>query len=219
MARRPGPWGTGPAAAPAMVSSRAPQAACAALLVLSSVAVLEATDPAPGPVAVVSTLDPLRYSGTWFELARLPDGDMRRCAGDVTATYGLRADGHYEVVDRCVRRDGSIDISRGEARARAGDPTGAKLEVNFLPRWMRTLSVGWGEHWVVAVDADYRVAVVSDPERTELRILSRVPELEPERLAPLMARLRSQGFAVDRLVRTPQGAAGTVPARVVNVTT
>jgi hypothetical protein len=46
-----------------------------------------------------------------------------------------------------------------------------------------------------------------------------VPELEPERLEPLMARLRSQGFAVDRLVRTRQGAAGIVPARVVNVTT
>jgi apolipoprotein D and lipocalin family protein len=202
-----------------MVSTRAPQTAFAALLVLSSVAALEATDPSPGPVPVVAALDPLRYSGTWFELARLPDGDMRRCAGDVTATYGLRADGRYDVVDRCVRRDGSIDIARGEARAREGDRTGAKLEVNFLPHFMRSLSVGWGEHWVVAVDPDYRLAVVSDPERSELRVLSRVPEFEPQRLAPLMDRLRSQGFAVDHLVRTPQGSAGAVRARSVNVLT
>jgi apolipoprotein D and lipocalin family protein len=202
-----------------MVSSRAPQAAFAALLVLSSVVALEATEPAAGPVPVVAALDPLRYSGTWFELARLPDGDMRRCAGDVTATYGLRPDGHYEVVDRCIRRDGTIGVSRGEARTRSGDPTGARLEVNFLPRWMRQLSVGWGEHWVVAVDPDYRVAVVSDPERTELRVLSRVPELEPERLGPLMEQLRSQGFAVDRLVRTPQGTAGLRRTRAVNVMT
>jgi apolipoprotein D and lipocalin family protein len=203
-----------------MVSSlRGPHAAFAALLVLSSIAALLGRHQAAPAVPVVPTLDPMRYSGTWYEVARLPSGEMRRCAADVTATYGLRPDGRYEVVDRCLRRDGSIDIVRGEARAHEGDRTGARLEVNFLPRWMRRLSVGWGEHWVVALDPDYRVAVVSDSERTELRVLSRVPEIEPERLVPLMAGLRAQGFAVDRLVRTPQGGAGLVPARTINVMT
>ena len=37
--------------------------------------------------------------------------------------------------------------------------------------------------------------------------------------AALFSALAYQGFAVDRLVRTPQGAAGIVPTRAINVTT
>jgi apolipoprotein D and lipocalin family protein len=176
--------------------------------------------PAPAPdIPVVASLDPLRYSGTWFELARLPGGELRRCAADVTATYAPRPGGRFVVVDRCLRHDGQLDVAKGEVRARRGDRTGARLEVNFVPQWLHRLRFGWGGHNVVAVDPDYRVAVVSDSERHELRVLSRVPELEPDRLLPLMATLRAKGFAVDRLVRTPQGAAGIVPTRAVNVTT
>jgi apolipoprotein D and lipocalin family protein len=200
---------------------RAPHAAFAAVLVALSAAALhlQAGHPSVPRIAVVPALDPMRYSGTWFEVARVPSGAMRRCAADVTATYGMRPGGGFEVVDRCVRRDGSLDVVRGEARRRAGDATGARLEVNFLPRLLRRLPLGWGEQWIVAVDPDYRVAVLSDSEGGALRVLSRVPELEPERLLPMMSMLRAQGHPVDRLVRTPQGAANIVPARVVNVTT
>jgi len=200
---------------------RAPHAAFAAVLVaLSATALyLQAGHRSVPRVSVVPSLDPMRYSGTWFEVARVPSGAMRRCAADVTATYGVRPEGGFEVVDRCMRRDGTLDVVRGEARPREGDRTGARLEVNFLPRFLRRLSLGWGEQWIVAVDADYRVAVLSDSDRSELRVLSRVPELDADRLLPMISALRAQGYAVDRLVRTPQAAANVVPARIVNVTT
>jgi apolipoprotein D and lipocalin family protein len=201
---------------------RAPHAAFAAVLVAVCAAALhlQAGHPSVARASVVPALDPLRYSGTWFEVARVPNGARQRCVGDVTATYGVRPGGSFEVVDRCLRSDGTVDINRGEARPRQGDRTGARLEVNFLPRILRRLPLGWGDQWIVAVDPEYRVAVISDSDRTQLRVLSRVPELDPERLLPMMAALRAQGYAVDRLVRTPQPAAATPgPARVVNVTT
>jgi apolipoprotein D and lipocalin family protein len=200
---------------------RAPQAAFAALVVVLSAAALhlEAGHLSVPRAAVVPALDPMRYSGTWFEVARVPSGAMRRCAADVTATYGPRPGGGFEVVNRCMRRDGTVDVVRGEARPREGDRTGARLEVNFLPQILRRLPLGWAEQWIVAVDPDYRVAIISDSDRSELRVLSRVPELDADRLLPLMAMLRAQGYAVDRLVRTPQAAAGERPQRVVNVTT
>jgi hypothetical protein len=55
---------------------------------------------------------------------------------------------------------------------------------------------------VVALDADYRVAVVSDRDRKNLWILSREPDIKPAAYRALVDELRERGFPAHKLVRT-----------------
>jgi len=57
-----------------------------------------------------------------------------------------------------------------------------------------------GNYWIIALDADYRFAMVGTPDRRFLWILARDPCLPPDVLASLVARARCLGFDVDRLV-------------------
>lgn len=42
-----------------------------------------------GPLQAVSSLDLSRYTGKWYEIARLPNKFQKDCAADVIATYAL----------------------------------------------------------------------------------------------------------------------------------
>jgi len=54
---------------------------------------------------------------------------------------------------------------------------------------------------VVDLDAAYQLAVVSEPKREFLWVLSRQSAVEPAVWDALMARLRLQGFDLSRLQR------------------
>lgn len=164
------------------------------------------------PVQTVAQLDMQRYAGTWYELARLPNRLQARCIGDATATYRPGDDGSLVLIRRC-REDGDRwGVAVGHATAIGGDASGARLRVNYLPAWLGWLPAVHDEHWVVMLDDDYRYAVVSDPERETLWILSRTPSLDMDTFESVVARLRAQKYPVDRLVPTPQRAARGAPA-------
>lgn len=150
------------------------------------------------------SVDLARYAGTWYEIARLPNVFQRMCADNVTATYVRRDDGAVQVTNRCRRSDGAVEQAVGVARPIRGDASGAKLEVSFLPAWLRWLPVGWGDYWVVSLDEAYSLAAVSDRHRNYLWVLAREPQVSPERYDALLAQLRQAGFAVERLANTPQ---------------
>ena len=82
-----------------------------------------------------------------------------------------------------------------------------------LPTWLRWMPVGRGDYWVVMLDPDYRYAVVSEPSREYLWILSRTPQLDGGTYDGIVARLRADGYPVNRLVQTPQGATAPQVAR------
>jgi apolipoprotein D and lipocalin family protein len=46
---------------------------------------------AAAPLSVVKNLDPARYVGTWYEIARFPNRFQDKCVGNVTATYTAAA--------------------------------------------------------------------------------------------------------------------------------
>ena len=108
-----------------------------------------------------------------------------------------------------------VEITLDEAIGRAR-PTGslsgrtlapAKLEVSFLPAWVRWLPVGWGRYWVIQLAEDGRYAVVSEPSRQYLWVLSRTPQLARADESAIRARLVEQGFAAElaRWQAHPQG--------------
>lgn len=178
--------------------------AVAGLLTLSAVF-------AAPPVKSVPQVDLQRYAGTWYELARLPNRFQDKCVGDVTATYTPNPDGSVQVVNRCRTRDGDTTTSVGLATKAPDVDTGAQLKVSFLPKWLRWFPLGRGDYWVVLLDADYRYAVVSEPSREYMWVLSRTPAMDPAAYGAITEQLRAGGYPVDQLVRTPQQAGAAAP--------
>lgn len=155
-----------------------------------------ATPPQP-----IEQLDLDRYLGKWYELAKYPNRFQKQCVSDTTAHYAAREDGRVQVINQCRTADGSFDSAEGVARL-AGPEGSPKLEVRFAPAWLSWVPLVWGNYWVIDLDADYTLAAVSEPSREYLWILSRTPEVQPERLNALIARLEARGFDVSRIERS-----------------
>jgi len=155
------------------------------------------------PLATVGDLDVARYSGLWYEVANYPNRFQKVCVRDTTAEYSVRDDGTLRVVNRCATASGASSVDGVARRVGAGAD---KLEVSFLPAALRWLPIGWGDYWVIGLAPDYRYAVVGEPSRQYLWVLSRTPTLAPEDRRTIDALLRERGYDPARLVETAQGS-------------
>lgn len=145
------------------------------------------------PPVVVQSVDLDRYLGTWYEIAHYPTFFQGGCASSV-AEYSLRDDGTIRVFNRCLDADGN-QVDSIEGTARVVDPaTNAKLVVTFPSAPFP------GPYWIIDLDENYTYAVVSDPARLTLFILSRAPTLDSATLDGILDRLVTQGFEPDRLI-------------------
>jgi apolipoprotein D and lipocalin family protein len=152
---------------------------------------------AAATLQVVPSVDLSRYAGRWHEIARLPNWFQRGCASDTTATYTLRPDGKIGVLNECRKANGGVSTAKGTAKV--ADPKGpnTKLKVTFF--WPFS-----GDYWIIDLDPEYRWAVVGEPARKYLWILSRTPKLDDAVYQGVVERARAQGFNVGKLIRTPQ---------------
>jgi apolipoprotein D and lipocalin family protein len=154
-------------------------------------------------------LDAQRYMGLWYQVALFPNRFQAQCVSDTTATYRLLPGNVVEVLNRCRTASGQMDDALGQARPVGGLVDGqlrpAQLQVSFLPAWLRWTGVGWGDYWVVQLASDYRYAVVSEPSRRFLWVLSRSPRLRAEDETAIRAALQAQGFDLGRLQAHPHG--------------
>lgn len=150
----------------------------------------------------VAQVDLKQYMGTWHEIARFPMFFQRKCARDVTATYSMTAAGKVKVDNQCVQANGERMQAIGEASA--VDHTNSKLEVTFLPEWLRALPIGRGDYWILRLDANYQTVLVGSPNREYLWILSRNPQLDEKTYLSYVETAREQGFNISQLQRTTQ---------------
>jgi apolipoprotein D and lipocalin family protein len=172
----------------------------AALFVAGHMSAVQAQTSSPALQALPS-LDVASYMGTWYQVRWIPNRFQRQCVADTTATYRWRDDGTIEVLNRCRTADGAWDqvsgVARppsGEARIESGRLQPARMEVSFLPGWLRWTGLGWGDYWVVDLAPEGRYAIVSEPSREYLWVLSRQPALTSSDEAALRARLQTLGF-------------------------
>ncbi len=159
--------------------------------------------PAPGALRTVEALDVPRYMGTWYEIAKYPNWFQKKCLADTRAAYQLQAGGTVKVTNRCRKANGEFDEAVGEAR-QIGAATSPRLQVRFAPAWLSLLPFVWGDYWVVDLDAQYQLVAVSEPQREYLWVLSRTPTVSEPAYDALLARLKAQGFDLERLERTRQ---------------
>ena len=169
------------------------------LLFIGGIAAISGCAPAP---ETVPTVDLNRYVGLWYQVAGYPFGPTDGMVG-ITAEYALREDGKVSVLNRGYM--GSFDgpLESIEGVARVVDPeSNAKLAVTFPSVFFGLFE---GQYWIIDLDAeDYSYAVVSDPLRFTLFILTREPIVEEAFLDELIADLGARGFDTGRIERFAQ---------------
>jgi apolipoprotein D and lipocalin family protein len=174
--------------------------AAAALLALALAAPAAAQD-----LVTVEKVDMVRYAGTWYEIARLPNKLQAECAGDVSTLFRLRGMRTYDIETRCRRADGSEEVDMGIARVQ-DQATNAKMEWRFLPLALAWWPFAWTDYWIVDLAPDYTWAVAAVPTREAMWILARKPELDAATYDRLVAKARAMGFETGKLIRTRHSA-------------
>ena len=160
-------------------------------------------------LAAVDRVDVERYMGKWYEIATIPMWFQRKCASGTTANYTLNPDGTIEVINQCVTNKGKVIKAKGRAWS-ADKKTNAKLKVSFVPCGLKLFT---GDYWIIDLDPDYQYAVVGHPSRNYGWILSRKPEMDPETLKAVAARLEAKGYDFKRFKMTNQNDYATNGAR------
>lgn len=145
------------------------------------------------PLPTVEQVDLNRYLGTWYEIARYEHSFEEGCS-NVNATYSLSDDGKIKVVNRCLKK-GKVDEAIGKAYA--VDETNSKLKVSFFGPF-------YGNYWILVLDEAYTYAVIGDPSREYLWILSRTPKLDTIKLKSILQKLPSLGYDAKKLIWTTQ---------------
>lgn len=171
------------------------------LVGLSPTAIRGAAANEAPPLTTVATVDLDRYVGLWYEIAKIPNRFQNDCVRGATAEYALRDDGKLSVLNRCAKKDGSMQEAEGIAKIE--DPvTNAKLKVSFVSflGWRPF----WGDYWIVGLDEGYQWVVVGTPSREYGWILARTPRLDAETMDEIYALLESKGYRSEVFVKTLQ---------------
>ncbi|GAA4008285.1 lipocalin family protein [Hymenobacter fastidiosus] len=150
------------------------------------------------PLPTVPHVELKRYMGLWYEVARLPTRYEKDCQ-HVTAEYRLMPDGKVSILNTCHKHElqGPIEKVKGTARVVDAE-TNAKLKVSFF--WPFE-----GDYWILDLDyVDYQYALVGEPGRKNLWLLSRKPHLDRTFRDQLVARGRELGFPTENLIFTGQ---------------
>jgi apolipoprotein D and lipocalin family protein len=145
---------------------------------------------------VAQSVDLSRYVGLWYEISRLPNGFQKKCADTVTANYAMRADGKIDVINRCRKASGEYATAKGKAKI-VDKKTNAKLKVSFF--WPF-----YGDYWILDLGPNYEYAVVGEPGRKYLWILSRSPQMDEALYQQLLRKMAAQGFNTEMMIRTSQ---------------
>ena len=172
----------------------------AALLISSSLGISAFAMGRPKPqlpLETVGHVDLRRYTGVWYEIARLPQKFEKSCVG-VTATYEINSDGNLDVLNSC-RVDslgGRLKTARGTAKV-VDAQSNAKLKVTFF--WPF-----YGDYWILELGPNFEYSVVGSPDRAYFWILSRTPSLPNTIVNGILTRFSAKAFDLSGIYRTPQ---------------
>ncbi|GHF24976.1 membrane protein [Kordiimonas sediminis] len=166
-------------------------------LTVSHTTAAQAEDKTP-PLPVVSSVDLTKYAGKWYEIARIDHRFQKDCVNS-TAEYELRDDGDIKVTNRCDVI-GKEKTKEAVGRAWVVDKdTNSKLKVQFILTFLKLPFLS-GNYWVIDLDEDYKVAVVGDPSRKYLWILSRTPTLPQEQIDALTTKAVQLGYDLTDII-------------------
>jgi apolipoprotein D and lipocalin family protein len=150
------------------------------------------------PLELVPQLDPGRYAGKWYEIARFQEGFEKGLVG-VKAEYTIRADGKIDVLNSGLKKD--LDGKLSSIKALAWRPDSSRqgaLKVRFFGLFA-------ADYLVFGLDdKDYQWALVGNDSRKFLWFLSRTPTVTPEVFETMKGIAEGQGYDLSKLYLVPQ---------------
>jgi len=147
--------------------------------------------------SVVQSVDLKRYTGLWYEIARLPN-PFEKNLKCITATYTLREDGRITVLNSGHKISDPADVSSSEGVAWVPDKNvPAKLKVRFF--WPFS-----GNYWIIHLDKDYKYVLVGDPSFKYMWILCREKVMDEATYKMLLDRAVIEGFDIKPLIKVEQ---------------
>ncbi len=137
-----------------------------------------------------------KYAGTWYQIARNPVFFENGCVCS-RQVLSPNEGGSIGVYNTCNDQTPSGTLEEIRGTAVVDNPgSNSKLTVDFgLPFK--------GSYWVIGLDEDYRYAVVSEPRKSVLYILSKTPSLESALYDEALSLAQAQ-VDTSRLTKTLQ---------------
>ena len=149
----------------------------------------------------VKNVDLQKYTGTWYEIAKVPNSFQDHCIKSTTATYQLDEDGEIIVINRCKDEDGEFDEAEGVARV-IDTISNSKLEVSFVS--LLGVNLFWGDYWIIGLEENYKYVVVGTPSRKYGWILCRTPKMEEVDLEECFKIMEDNGYRRNDFVMSLQ---------------
>lgn len=146
----------------------------------------------PKGAVAVKPFDINKYLGHWYEIARL-DIKQERGLDNTTAQYSLKENGMVKVVNKGFNAEKG-EWKEAEAKAKfAGDPTVGMLKVSFFGPF-------YSGYNVIALDKEYRYALVAGESLKYLWILSRQTTIPDDVKADYLKKAQDIGYKTDELI-------------------
>ena len=164
----------------------------AIMAVLGLCVLLAACATIPQGAKAVDKFDTAKYLGKWYEIARF-DFAFEKNLNNTTAEYSVGKNGMIDVVNAGYNyKVDKWDKAIGKARFRGADTT-AELEVSFFGPFFAAYNV-------IALDDEYRYALVAGSNLKYIWILSRTTTIPDDVKADYVSLAKSLGYKTDSLI-------------------
>ncbi|MBS2099955.1 lipocalin family protein [Carboxylicivirga linearis] len=161
-------------------------------LTLLAIALLTVACNSNKELPTVKEVDLNRYQGTWYEIARLPNR-FEKDLECVTATYTLNNNGTIKVLNQGINLTDGMQKETATGKAKVPDTQHpGRLKVSFFGPF-------YGDYYIIDLDNNYQYALVGDPSRKYLWILSRTSSLPESVFNKLVSKANELEFATDQL--------------------
>jgi len=149
-------------------------------------------------LTTVDKVDLNRYAGLWYQFAYFPNSFQPKDAQLTTAEYILKSKGYVTVINTAYKDFAGKEVkSKIKGKAFIADKASqSKLKVQFF--WPFK-----APYWIILIDKEnYEWAVVSDPSRKYLWILTRQPTLDKTLYQNLLQQIAAKDIDVNKIVIT-----------------
>lgn len=160
--------------------------AFAAAAALTALPALAAAPQPSHPIAVGF------YSGTWFEVARTPNGNQKDCQAPTSQFTGA-AGGKYLMTQTCRKGSpsGAAKMFKAEGQIVPGSGN-AKFKARFFGLVNQ-------EYWILDTAGDGSWAIMATPGGNYVWLLSRKAVMAPAAKAAAIARIKALGYNTAKL--------------------